>query len=710
MDKILHVASTFKSHESDDGSVMIRGMASTNHSDRAGDVISAEAWSKGGLENFKNNPVILFNHDYDKPIGRATGVKVTENGLELEAKISKSAPAAVCELVKDGVLGAFSVGFKVKDADYLKETDGLMIKDAELFEVSVVSVPCNQAATFSLAKSFDSIDEYEAFKKTFTNRVDLTGQSLTKEDEISSNLVSDTPTSSEKSEKQEIKMDSKEPTIDLEAFAKKVADETAAKIAMKQAEQKAADEAEQKAAAEAEAQKAAEQEAVEKTIRTGIETGAERLQADMEADFAKAKDSEIAELTKKYEAEVAEKAAELEAMRNSKRDFSGRQKGDVSAWGKEFLGAKILGAITGKGWDTQYAKDLFEKATVTSGGISYIGSGDAAALGVDSSVITAFTEEVRLQQRVASLFREINVNSGATVLPTAPDTGLATFSGGGIQAGDNTLQNSIAGGTSTYATNQVILRAYRLVAGTFLTNDTDEQTIVAMLPLIQSALARAHARAMDSMCLLGTPDAANGPGQGLVGTAGVDEIAGNTHNGGTITPFGVAATGDVDTETSTGQSAIDASDAGQEITANGLLAMRQQMGKFGMNPQDVAYILPTDGYLQLIDGPGFTDVSEVGEALASKLSGLVGTIYGSPVISSDILANNLDAGGAVLTTAAAAVNVNNYVVPRLAGVNIESDYQVANQRTALIASQSVGFNEIEAGTSGNAPVVRASYA
>ena len=36
-----------------------------------------------------------------------------------------------------------------------------MIKDAELFEVSVVSVPCNQAATFSLAKSFDSEDEYE---------------------------------------------------------------------------------------------------------------------------------------------------------------------------------------------------------------------------------------------------------------------------------------------------------------------------------------------------------------------------------------------------------------------------------------------------------------------------------------------------------------------------------------------------------------------
>ena len=162
MNKIFNLTSTFKAHEGDDGSVMIRGMASTADFDRAGDSISAEAWQKGGLKNFEKNPIILFNHDYDKPIGRATGIKAGSNGLELEAKISKAAPASVAQLGKDGVLGAFSVGFRVKDADYLKETDGLMIKDAELFEVSVVSVPCNQAATFSLAKSFDSAEEYEA--------------------------------------------------------------------------------------------------------------------------------------------------------------------------------------------------------------------------------------------------------------------------------------------------------------------------------------------------------------------------------------------------------------------------------------------------------------------------------------------------------------------------------------------------------------------
>ena len=125
MNKIFNLTSTFKSHEVEDGSVMIRGMASTNDFDRAGDTISPDAWTKGGLRNFEKNPIILFNHDYNKPIGRATEMKGTDSGLEMKAKISKSAPDSVSQLVKEGILGAFSVGFRIKDADYLEETDGL---------------------------------------------------------------------------------------------------------------------------------------------------------------------------------------------------------------------------------------------------------------------------------------------------------------------------------------------------------------------------------------------------------------------------------------------------------------------------------------------------------------------------------------------------------------------------------------------------------
>ena len=205
-----------------------------------------------------------------------------ENGLNITARISKSA-SEIKDLIKDGVLGAFSVGFKVKDAEYMTETDGYKIKDAELFEVSVVSVPCNQNAVFSVAKSFDNMEEYNKFKKDFikTSSIDADAKI-----EQSSKAIAD---KTETKMSEEMKTPEASPEFDLESFAKEVAEKTAASIAMKQAEQKAAEqkakaEADEKAQAEAEAKQAEEQAVQEQqkaVVKAGI-SGAEKLIEDVE--------------------------------------------------------------------------------------------------------------------------------------------------------------------------------------------------------------------------------------------------------------------------------------------------------------------------------------------------------------------------------------------------------------------------------------------
>jgi HK97 family phage prohead protease len=660
MNKIFNLTSTFKALENDDGSVMIRGMASTADFDRAGDTISAEAWQKGGLQNFEKNPIILFNHDYDRPIGRATGMKAGPNGLELECKISKSAHGNVAELVKDGVLGAFSVGFRVKDADYIKETDGLMIKDAELFEVSVVSVPCNQAATFSLAKSFDSTEEYEEFKKTFTNRVDLAGQSLAKDEVITSGIASDnTPKSADiNSADQEIKMDNQ--NIDLEAFAKKVAAETAAKIAMKQAEQKAAEKLEAD-------QQASFVEAQDIKVKTGIQSGVEALMADMEAKMA-SKDADIAGILAQHKADLDEKAVEIEAMQNSKKSFSNRGS-DLTKFGKEFLHASVLGKITGKGWNTNFAQDLKEKV-----GVQF----DTNAGTLDTIVSTTFEEEVRLNQKVAQLFKELAVNSGATVLPLMDDTNLATFSSGGI--GNGILENRTQVAANEFELREVTALAKRLISGTYIGADTDEQVVVTILPMILSALARAHARAIDGAFTIG-----NASIVGLCGGAGTD-------GAGSFLAADSAGVTDL---------AVNGS---ANLTAAMLMAARGEMGKYGINPADVAYIVNMEEYYNLVNDPAFSDISEVGSDVAAKVQGTMGSVYGSPVVISDHFAR------AANKTAAIAVNVHNYVVPRLRNVSIESEYETANQRTAIVAAQSLGFTELFAGGGTDLPSVRIEYA
>jgi len=665
MNKIFNLTSTFKTHAEEDGSVMIRGMASTADFDRAGDSISAEAWQKGGLKNFEKNPIILFNHDYDKPIGRATGLKSGPDGLELECKISKAAPANVAQLVKDGVLGAFSVGFRVKDADYIKETDGLMIKDAELFEVSVVSVPCNQSATFSLAKSFDSSEEYEEFKKTFTNRVDLAGQSLAKEEVITSGIASDTPQSTDvKSVDQEIKMENQ--NIDLEAFAKKVAEDTAAKIAMKQAEQKAAEEAEAKALATAEAEKAQAVEAEEIRVKTGVQTGVEALMADVEAKLA-AKDAKMDEVLKQYKSELDEKSAELEAMQNSKKTFADRSsKGDISKWGKEFMSAHLLGVMTQKGMNTSFAQDLQEKA-----GIDYTTN----AADIDQEVSNLIEKEIMNELKVARLFREITVNGAATVLPIQPDVDAAAWAtaatGGNLQNQGNSGSNA-----NKFQPKQVILNAYRLVSSSFMDNDVDEQVLINLMPMIVESVARAHAKAVESAIIMGN-------GASITGLDGYAAI----HSGKIdLDAASVAA----------GNSA--------KMTSAMLLGARQGMGKYGLNPSDLAYIVSQNSYYDLLEDANFQTLDEVGSDLAVRVTGTIGAVFGTPVVVSDQFAAEAAAG-----PAAFACYTRNYVTPRLRGVTVEQDYEVMNQRRVIVASQSLGFEEINAGAGADQPVVKIDF-
>ena len=665
MNKIFNLTSTFKALEEDEGGVHIRGMASTADFDRAGDTIDASAWTKGGLQNFEKNPIILFNHNYDKPIGRATGLKVTDNGLELKAKISKSAPDHVAQLVKEGILGAFSVGFRVKDADYLEETDGLKIKDAELFEVSVVSVPCNQAATFSLAKSFDSMDEYEEFKKTFINRVDLAGQTLAKDEVNTSSVASDTPDGTYEVQKETQMSEVNTPEIDLEAFAKKVAEETATKIAMKQAETKAAEEAAQqeaaeKATAEAEAKAQQEQE-VKQAIVTGVESGAEKLMEDVQKELT-ARNSDMEETLQKYKKELEEKSDEITKMRESKRVFGDRSVNRAEAIeknSKELMYAHLLGVMTNKGWATDYAKDVCEKA-----GLEYdsgLGSVTTGAPDIAQGVSTAIEREIMLELKLAQVFREVTINSATQVLPIQTDALPAAWGNNTVAGGNLTNRPQID--ADQFNARQVILKATRLVSTTFMDNDIDEQVLVNLMPMLTESVARAHARAVDDALLNGTTG-------GSQGFNGLEALAGTVK-----------------------VNALDDPGAGTSdtvVTAAEFLAARKLMGKYGINPSDLVYVVSQARYYDLISDAAFADITDVGSDVATKITGAIGAIFGTPVVISDQLEGDAADGG----TVGYAVNVRNHVIPRLRGVSVEQDYEVLNQRRVIVASQSLGFNQL----------------
>ena len=591
----------------------------------------------------------MFNHNYDRPIGRAKEIGVTENGLELTARISKSS-GEIKDLIKDGVLGAFSVGFKVKDADYIKETDGYKIKDAELFEVSVVSVPCNQTAVFSLAKSFDSMEEYDKFKKNFikeTSSIDANAKI-----EQSSEAKAD---KTETKMSEEKKTPEVSPEFDLEAFAKQVAEDTATKIAMKQAEQKAQAEAEAKEVAEkqaeAEASEKAELEAKQEEQKVVVKSsisGAEKLINDVAAKVEE-RQGDLESVVKSLQSELTEKSEEIQAMRESKRIFQDRgNKNWKEAFEGDIVDAKILGLATGRGFDTPYAKSVMEKVNAHSG--VAVSSAD-----FEQIVSTNVERDIQNELVLAPLFREIQMNSANMIIPILPDAGYAEFTSSQTASGSSPHGNLAQTG-DTYGSpyggidlTEKTLSTHKLISQSYLGNETEEDAIMPILPLIRESIVRSHAKGIENALLLGNH------------STGV-------YTSGTFD--GLLKMAEADSDFTQSSTAV----ASDTVTAAELLNLRKNMGKYGVNPNDVVYIVSQSAYFQLLEDAEFQDANLVGD-MATKLSGEIGRVFGSRVLMCDEFpAQAANGYGAI------AVYARNYVMPRLRGVTIESDYEVANQK------------------------------
>ena len=271
--------------------------------------------------------------------------------------------------------------------------------------------------------------------------------------------------------------------------------------------------------------------------------------------------------------------------------------------------------------------------------------------------------------KLARAFREIQINSQAQVLPIQQDTGLATFQTGAATGGN--LQTR--GGAAPQPA-QVVLKAFRLISTTLMDNHVDEEILINLMPMLVESVARSHARAVDNAILNHTTAGSANDFDGLVATAGTNvlSVLNNT------TPQATANT----------------------VEASEFLSARKMMGKYGMMPDELVYVVSQARYYDLISDPGFADITDVGSDVATKLTGQVGSIFGTPVVVSDNFPAEADGAAVGL-----AVNVRNFVIPRLRGVNVEQDYEVMNQRNVIVATQSLGFNQLVADTSTDKSVI-----
>jgi len=108
----------------------------------------------GRLENYKKNPVVLWNHDTDNfPVGRAESISVQSQQIVARVRFP---PAGISEraeecrgLIKTGFINGVSVGFDPLDGQPLDPRNphrGMRITDWDLIEFSFCCVPVDENA------------------------------------------------------------------------------------------------------------------------------------------------------------------------------------------------------------------------------------------------------------------------------------------------------------------------------------------------------------------------------------------------------------------------------------------------------------------------------------------------------------------------------------------------------------------------------------
>jgi len=672
LEKLLYLSSKFTASTDSDDSIFIEGYASTVDRDRQGDVIPMSAWTQG-LKNYLKNPIILAYHNHQMPIGKMVEHKVTDQGLWIRAQIPAEV-GDVYKLVKKGILSAFSVGFRVRDADYDHASESFLIKDLELHEISVVSVPANQNTLFSLAKAFDTAEDFESFKQQFALAPKASAKQL------------DTPRAAKSTTNEEWDMDPKELEKLLADAAAKAAEQTAK--AVLEAQTKAAEDAKRKEAEEemlqAKIKAAVNAVAPTAPVIQTVDTGAERLLADVEKrleDQANEHKSAIENLQAAIKEKAKEleqlqnKSGEIEALQKSRMQFTEPKHDDVSYEDKEK--AVLISKIMRKQMhETKFGKQLLEKAAASFG--AYGGTTGSARLPDqrwEEEVSTNIQNEMRRQLVVTPTIRSIAMAQPVMKIPVNPEAGEATWVIG-AGASERLVYNTSAssGDAVVHQLKEVTLTAYKLATKEYIAFEEDEDVLLPILPLVRDAMARRMAKSVDKAMLLGAAGAAD-PIKGLatydpaLGTSGdptaplvTISLAGNADSTGAVTS--------------------------KKFTVAKAMEARRNLGAWGLNPSELIMFVSTQAYYELMEDSNFLTVDKAGPA-ATLFTGQVGSVGNTPVLVSSMFP-----AATAGNPAAVIFNPMNFMAGTHRGMRVDSDDEVINQRSVLVASMRIGLTQL----------------
>jgi HK97 family phage prohead protease len=142
-----------------DGAGKIEGYASRfGEKDQGGDIVAKGAFSMSLQSGRK--PKMLWQHDPSQPIGVWDEVAEDDTGLYVKGRLLMDVAKGkeVASLIGAGAIDGMSIGYRTVDAD--RADDGArVLKQLELWEVSLVTFPMLTSARVSAAKAAEEFDK-----------------------------------------------------------------------------------------------------------------------------------------------------------------------------------------------------------------------------------------------------------------------------------------------------------------------------------------------------------------------------------------------------------------------------------------------------------------------------------------------------------------------------------------------------------------------
>lgn len=287
----------------------------------------------------------------------------------------------------------------------------------------------------------------------------------------------------------------------------------------------------------------------------------------------------------------------------------------------------------------------------------------------------------RVDQRgdIASMFPEVIIPARRESVTRPRDGAAATV----YTVAQATATDSAEVTPSNPGTDQVVFTAGKHGAQTYVSAETIEDSIVPQLDWIIAQLGKAHAQELENAIINGdttsTLDSTMAAGDSRAIFDGLREKCINDFTAATKDMSSLTAPSDVN-------------------------ELRALMGKYGINPQDLMYIVPPTLYYKWLKNDELTTIEKWGPN-ASNLKGALGMLQGSPVVVSSVFPGNLNASGVIDGVTATkhgylVVNKAGWAVVRKRDLRIDVDpfSRMGQDQLKVVSFRRVGFRNVYADT------------